>query len=57
MPALLTSTSTPPYCATAASNRRRTAAGSDTSAWTAMAWPPASQIVLTTLAASSALPA
>ncbi|XQU71610.1 hypothetical protein OJJOAM_004399 [Cupriavidus sp. H18C1] len=56
-PALLTSTSTPPKAVSAASNMRRTAALSLTSACAVMARPPACSICPASASASRALPA
>ena len=55
MAALSTSTSTPPNAVSAASNSRGMAAGSLTSALTAIARPPSASIARTTSAASLSL--
>ena len=56
MPALLTSTSTPPNAASAASNRPRTALASLTSAFAVSARPPAASILSATAWAGLASP-
>jgi hypothetical protein len=57
MPALLTKTSTPPNSFSATSNIRETSSALLTSAFAAMARPPADLISLTSAAASASLPA